>query len=134
MFGEMAKWVAQVDDAARLPELVARAFHTATSGRPGPVVLALPEDVLADEADVADAAPYQPAQAVAGARRTSTARCELLAGAERPLVDRRRGRLDATQAGRDVLAFAEASNVPGRARRSAARTTSTTARPSTPVR
>ncbi len=46
MFGQMAKWVAQIDDAARIPEMVSRAFHTATSGRPGPVVLALPEDML----------------------------------------------------------------------------------------
>ena len=42
MFGQMAKWVAQIDDAARIPEYVSRAFHTAVSGRPGPVVLALP--------------------------------------------------------------------------------------------
>jgi acetolactate synthase I/II/III large subunit len=46
MFGQMAKWVAEIDDAARIPEMVSRAFHTATSGRPGPVVLALPEDML----------------------------------------------------------------------------------------
>jgi acetolactate synthase-1/2/3 large subunit len=46
MFGQMAKWVAQIDDAERIPEMVSRAFHTATSGRPGPVVLALPEDML----------------------------------------------------------------------------------------
>src|SRR5919108_1028217 len=44
MFGQMAKWVAQIDDARRIPEYVARAFTVATAGRPGPVVLALPED------------------------------------------------------------------------------------------
>ncbi|MGE5765941.1 MAG: thiamine pyrophosphate-binding protein [Bacteroidota bacterium] len=48
MFGQMAKWVAEIDDAHRIPEMVSRAFHTATSGRPGPVVLALPEDMLSD--------------------------------------------------------------------------------------
>ncbi|MEQ9198867.1 MAG: thiamine pyrophosphate-dependent enzyme, partial [Rhodospirillales bacterium] len=48
MFGQMAKWVAEIDDPARVPEYVSRAFHTATSGRPGPVVLALPEDMLAE--------------------------------------------------------------------------------------
>ncbi|MCW9045386.1 MAG: thiamine pyrophosphate-binding protein [Alphaproteobacteria bacterium] len=46
MFGQMAKWVAQIDDATRIPEFINRAFATATSGRPGPVVLALPEDML----------------------------------------------------------------------------------------
>jgi acetolactate synthase-1/2/3 large subunit len=50
MFGPMAKWVAQIDDARRIPEFISRAFFTATSGRPGPVVLALPEDMLTDTA------------------------------------------------------------------------------------
>ena len=59
MFGPVAKWVAQIDDPATIPEFVSRAFHIAVNGRPGPVVLALPEDMLTDEADVADAAPYQ---------------------------------------------------------------------------
>ncbi len=97
MFGEMAKWVAVVEDAAALPELVSHAFHTATSGRPGPVVIALPEDVQADEADVADAAPYRPAQAspATGGRRAGararrarrSGRCSssaAAAGASRP--------------------------------------------------
>ena len=66
MFGPLAKWVAQVDQVERIPELIARAFRVATSGRPGPVVLALPEDVLADVADVPDASPYAPAQAAPG--------------------------------------------------------------------
>ena len=52
MFGEMAKWVAEIDDAARVPEYVSRAFHTVMAGRPGPVVLALPEDMLRDKARV----------------------------------------------------------------------------------
>ena len=47
-FGGMAKWVAEIDDAARIPEFVTRAYSIATSGRPGPVVLALPEDMLRD--------------------------------------------------------------------------------------
>ena len=59
VFGTVAKWVTEVDDAARLPELISRAFHVATSGRPGPVVIALPEDMLTDAAAVPDAAPYQ---------------------------------------------------------------------------
>jgi acetolactate synthase-1/2/3 large subunit len=60
MFGPMSKWVAQIDDARRIPEFISRAFFTATSGRPGPVVLALPEDMLTDTAEVPDAPPYTP--------------------------------------------------------------------------
>ena len=48
MFGPIAKWAAKIDDARRIPEYVARAYATAMSGRPGPVVLALPEDMLLD--------------------------------------------------------------------------------------
>ncbi len=57
MFGPMAKWVAQIESADRIPELVSRAFHVATAGRPGPVVLALPEDMLVEESAAADALP-----------------------------------------------------------------------------
>src|SRR5215211_120015 len=57
VFGSTAKWVAEVDGAARIPEAVGRAFATALSGRPGPVVLALPEDVLAEETDAGDTTP-----------------------------------------------------------------------------
>ena len=56
MYGPVAKWVAQIDDAERIPEYVARAYRTAMSGRPGPVVLALPEDMLTSNAECADAA------------------------------------------------------------------------------
>jgi len=48
MFRPLAKWAARIEDAARIPEYVARAWNTAVSGRPGPVVLALPEDMLTD--------------------------------------------------------------------------------------
>src|SRR5699024_7329784 len=48
MCGEVSKWVAQIDDAARIPEMAGRAFYTAVGGRPGPVVLALPEDMLTE--------------------------------------------------------------------------------------
>lgn len=57
VFGEMAKWVAEIDDPARIPEYLSRAWKTALSGRPGPVVLALPEDMLTDTAAVADLTP-----------------------------------------------------------------------------
>ncbi len=59
MYGHIAKWVDQVDDARRLPEMLSRAFHVATNGRPGPVVLALPEDMLADVVSVPDTPPYR---------------------------------------------------------------------------
>src|SRR5258706_9790011 len=58
MYGQMAKWGAQIDRVERIPEYVSRAFHTAMAGRPGPVVLALPEDMLFSEAAVADVARH----------------------------------------------------------------------------
>jgi acetolactate synthase I/II/III large subunit len=54
MYGQLAKWVAQIDRVERIPEYVSHAFHTAMAGRPGPVVLALPEDMLFSQAAVAD--------------------------------------------------------------------------------
>ena len=59
-FGSTAKWAVEVDDPARIPEIVSRAFHVALQGRPGPVVVALPEDVLAQRAAVADAPRVEP--------------------------------------------------------------------------
>ena len=110
MFGEMAKLVTTADDAAALPELVSHAFHTATSGRPGPVVIAVPEDVQDDEADVPDAEPYHAVQASPAPVDVDRA-LELLAGAERPLIVVGGGGWS-EQAGRDVLAFAGASSIP----------------------
>ncbi|WP_255350633.1 thiamine pyrophosphate-binding protein, partial [Cupriavidus sp. SK-3] len=60
MFGSVAKWVVEIEDPARIPELVARAFQCATSGRPGPVVISLPEDVLDGLCEVADTGCYRP--------------------------------------------------------------------------
>lgn len=57
VFGEMAKWVAQIDDPRRIPEYLSRAWKTAMSGRPGPVVLALPEDMLTEEVSTPDLRP-----------------------------------------------------------------------------
>jgi acetolactate synthase-1/2/3 large subunit len=59
MFGQLAKWVAQIEDPRRIPEFISRAYYVATSGRPGPVVLALPEDMLREPAEVADAEPWR---------------------------------------------------------------------------
>ena len=58
MFAPLAKWVAEIESANRIPEYVLRAFQMATSGRPGPVVLALPEDVLAEQSNACDTQPY----------------------------------------------------------------------------
>jgi acetolactate synthase-1/2/3 large subunit len=85
MYGQMAKWVAQIDDAARIPEFMSRAFHTATSGRPGPVVLALPEDMLTATAAVADAEPYRPVEPHPGPEAMAEVR-RLLAAARRPFL------------------------------------------------
>jgi len=85
MFGQMAKWVAQIDRVDRIPEFVARAFQTATSGRPGPVVLALPEDLLDQSADVDDAIRHQPVQAAPTELQVEEIR-RLLERARAPLV------------------------------------------------
>ncbi|TAG50340.1 MAG: thiamine pyrophosphate-binding protein [Betaproteobacteria bacterium] len=85
MFGPMAKWVAQIDDASRVPEYMAHAFQTATSGRPGPVVLALPEDMLSAYATVADARRFKPVRASPSAAQMARVG-ELLSGAQRPFV------------------------------------------------
>jgi acetolactate synthase I/II/III large subunit len=110
VFGPMAKWAAEAGDPARLPELLARAFEVATSGRPGPVVLALPEDVLAATARVADARPVRPLApgvAPAGLARLR----ELLGGARRPLVIAGGPGWTDAAAG-DLRAVAEASRLP----------------------
>jgi len=85
MFGPMAKWVAQIDRAERVPELVARAFQVATSGRPGPVVLALPEDMQPQKAEVGDALCHQPVQSAPSDIQIAALR-RLLGRAQRPLV------------------------------------------------
>jgi acetolactate synthase I/II/III large subunit len=85
MYGQMAKWVAQIDRADRIPEYLSHAFHRAMSGRPGPVVLALPEDMLVGVAAVADAAPFRTIEAHPGAADMETLHT-MLAQAGRPLV------------------------------------------------
>lgn len=85
MYGQMAKWVAQIDRADRIPEYLSHAFHLATSGRPGPVVLALPEDMLITSAGIPDAAPFKTIEAHTGATDMQTLR-SMLEQAQRPLV------------------------------------------------
>ncbi|HEY3613580.1 MAG TPA: thiamine pyrophosphate-binding protein, partial [Gaiellales bacterium] len=85
LFGGIAKWVYEIDRPERIPEIVARAFATAVAGRPGPVVLALPEDVLSAMTDAADAAPVGRVAAAPAPVALEQMR-ELLASAERPLA------------------------------------------------
>jgi acetolactate synthase-1/2/3 large subunit len=110
MYGQMAKWVAQIDRAERIPEYLARAFQVATSGRPGPVVLALPEDMLIEQAVVADTRRYQAVQASPSAAQIDTVRA-ILAGAKKPLVLLGGGGWNA-QACADLQRFAEANHLP----------------------
>jgi acetolactate synthase-1/2/3 large subunit len=85
VFGTMAKWATEIDDAARIPELVSRAFHTAMNGRPGPVVIALPEDMLTDRVAVDDAPPFAAVESWPGL--TDMAQLQkLIWAAERPIV------------------------------------------------
>jgi acetolactate synthase-1/2/3 large subunit len=110
MYGQMAKWVAQIDRADRIPEYIARAFQVATSGRPGPVVLALPEDMLVAMAEVADTRRYQPVQASPSAAQIDTLRA-MLATAKNPLLLLGGGTWS-EQACADVRRFAEANALP----------------------
>ena len=84
-YGSIAKWVVEIDDAARIPELVTRAFAVATSGRPGPVVVSLPEDMLTDEVDAPAPLPYTPVETRPGAPEMAQVQA-LLEKAERPFV------------------------------------------------
>jgi acetolactate synthase I/II/III large subunit len=85
MYGQMSKWVAQIDRVERIPEYLSHAFHTAMAGRPGPVVLALPEDMLFSEAAVADVPRYKTVRP-APAPRDMQELARVLAAAERPFV------------------------------------------------
>jgi acetolactate synthase-1/2/3 large subunit len=110
MYGQMAKWVAQIDRADRIPEYMARAFQVATSGRPGPVVLALPEDMLVTKAEVADTRHYQPVQASPSAAQVDTLRA-MLAESKKPIVLLGGGTWN-EQACADLQRFAEANALP----------------------
>ena len=85
MYGQMAKWVASIDRVERVPEYLSHAFHCAMSGRKGPVVLALPEDMLTQTAVAADTDPYQEVVSHPGAGDIAKLRT-MLARAERPLA------------------------------------------------
>ena len=110
MFRPIAKWVAQIDRAERIPEYVSHAFHVAMSGRPGPVVLALPEDMLTTLVTVADAAHYQTVQP-APAPSDIVRLTQMLSAAQQPVVVL--GGSGWNLAARDhIRAFAEAWQLP----------------------
>ncbi|MGH7905191.1 MAG: thiamine pyrophosphate-binding protein [Candidatus Binataceae bacterium] len=110
MYGQFTKWVAQIDDASRIPELVAHAFALATSGRPGPVALVLPEDMLRERSAAADAAPYQPVQAHPGSADMARMR-QMLTAAQRPILILG-GSTWTADAVRDISDFAQANRIP----------------------
>jgi acetolactate synthase I/II/III large subunit len=109
-FGPLAKWACEIDDPDRIPELVARAFATAASGRPGPVVVALPEDVLAAATTAPDAGPYRAVDPVPDSAALAALRGRLEA-ARRPFVLVGGGPWDELAAGR-FAAWAQASGLP----------------------
>lgn len=111
MFGTVAKWVVEIDDADRIPEILSRAWITATTGRPGPVVVALPEDMLTSETTVAAltgrARIAEPAPEAAALKDALA----LLAAAKRPAI--LLGGCNWTVEGKAALkSFAEASDIP----------------------
>ena len=85
VFGPMSKWTTEIDTPDRIPELVARAFRVAMQGRPGPVVIALPEEMLVAMAEVPDVPRVEPA-AAAPAPADMERLAGMLAGARRPLA------------------------------------------------
>jgi acetolactate synthase-1/2/3 large subunit len=85
VFGSMTKWTTELDDPDRVTEFVSRAFYTATSGRPGPVVMALPKDVLSEPVTVANAPAFVQVETSPGAEEM-TELAALLAASERPLL------------------------------------------------
>ena len=110
MFGQMSKWVAQIDQAERIPEMVGRAFQVAVSGRPGPVVVALPEDMLGASVAVADGGRHRRVQAHPG-REDLERLGSQLGVARRPLMILGGGGWSA-EACADLQAFVETFDLP----------------------
>lgn len=110
MFGPIAKWATQIDDPARVPEYMARAFRVATSGRPGPVVISLPEDMLTEVVSVADARPYTATHAGLSPDDLDMLKTEI-AQAERPLL-LLGGSGWSDESAAAITRFAEANKIP----------------------
>src|SRR5690606_35989390 len=110
VFGTQAKWVTEIDQVERIPEIVSRAFHVATSGRPGPVVIALPEDVLTEMTD-AGVAPRYRVPDPRPAPEQMDAIADMLRQAQRPLAILGGTRWDADSVER-FQAFADSWKLP----------------------
>ena len=85
VFGSMTKWTTEIDDPARIPEIVSRAFHTAANGRPGPVVVALPEDMLIERIAASDAPAFTPIETSPGPAEMAKL-AQLLGAARAPIL------------------------------------------------
>jgi acetolactate synthase-1/2/3 large subunit len=110
VFGSMTKWTVEVDHASRITEFVSRAFYTASSGRPGPVVVALPKDVLSERVTIANAPPFEPVETSPGEEEMARLG-ELLAASENPLFLLGGSRW--SEAARSQIhAFADATGLP----------------------
>ena len=109
-YGGIAKWAAEIDSVARIPEFVSRAFHVATSGRPGPVVLSLPEDLLVEVGTVSHARPWRQIETSPGASEMQELQ-ELLAAAKRPVAILGGSRWTPAACAA-VAEFAERNNIP----------------------
>jgi acetolactate synthase-1/2/3 large subunit len=110
VFGTMTKWATELDDPARVSEILSRAFYMATNGRPGPVVIALPEDMLTERVTVPDAPPYEPVEMSPGPAEMDKLG-SLLARAERPILILGGSRWS-EQASADMQRFAERLSLP----------------------
>ncbi len=85
VFGSMTKWATEIDDPARVPEIVSRAFHTAANGRPGPVVVSLPEDMLTERIAIDDAPAFTPVETWPGPAEMAKF-AKLLGAARAPIL------------------------------------------------
>jgi acetolactate synthase-1/2/3 large subunit len=110
VFGTMAKWATEIDDPARIPEIVSRAFYTACNGRPGPVVVALPEDMLGERMAIADAPPFEPVETWPG--QTDMAKLQKLLWAAKAPIALLGGSRWSEQAWASLQRFAERFALP----------------------
>ncbi|MBV2143432.1 thiamine pyrophosphate-binding protein [Falsochrobactrum sp. TDYN1] len=111
VYGTMAKWAVEIDQVDRIPEIIARAWSTAVSGRPGPVVIALPEDMLTSVTDKEPIASFTKTEEATPSAQTIEKATALLAGSKRPLV-LLGGTNWSVEGAAALQAFAEASDIP----------------------